>query len=47
MVLGTEGLSEEFLAPSRRKKDHRVPQVDDRHSTAVIESPAMPYCRRD
>jgi len=43
MVLGTESLGEELLAPPWRKKNHGVPQVDDRHSTAAIEPPAMAH----
>jgi hypothetical protein len=41
MVLGTESLREKLLGSPRRKKNHGVPQVDDRHSTAAIEPPAM------
>jgi hypothetical protein len=47
MILGTESLSEELLTPTRWKKDHRVAQVDDGHTTAMIESPAMSHCSRD
>ena len=43
MVLGAESLCEELLAPPRRKKNHGVPQVDDRHSSPAIEPPAMAH----
>jgi hypothetical protein len=43
MVLGAESMSEELLASPRRKKNHGVPQVDDRHSTPAIEPPAMAH----
>ena len=41
MVFGGEGLSQELLPSTRRKKDHGVTQVNDRHSTTVIEPPAV------
>ena len=31
MVLGAESFREDLLAPPRRKKNHGIPQVDDRH----------------
>jgi hypothetical protein len=43
MVLGAESMSKDLLAPSRRKKNHGVPQVEDRHSTPAIEPPAMAH----
>jgi hypothetical protein len=44
MVLGTEGSREELLTPAGWKKDDGVSQVNDGHSTAVIEPPAVPDC---
>jgi hypothetical protein len=41
VVFGGEGLSQELLPSTRWKKDHDVTQVNDRHSTTVIESPAV------
>jgi len=41
MVSGGEGLSQELVPSTRRKKDHSVTQVNDRHSTTVIEPPAV------
>jgi len=41
MVFGGKSLSQELLPSTRRKKDHGVTQVNDRHSTTVIESPAV------
>jgi hypothetical protein len=43
MVLGAESLREDLLTPPWRKKNHGVPQVDDRHSTPPIEPPAMAH----
>jgi hypothetical protein len=41
MVFGSEGLGQELLPSTRWKQDHGVTQVNDRHSTTVIESPSM------
>jgi hypothetical protein len=41
MVFGGEGLSQEMLPSARRKKDHGVTQVNDRHSTTLIEPPSV------
>jgi hypothetical protein len=41
MVLSTEGLSEELLTSTGRKKHHRVAEVDNGHPTTVIKAPAM------
>jgi hypothetical protein len=41
MVFSGEGLGQEPLVSTRGKKDHGVSQVNDRHSTTMIESPAV------
>jgi hypothetical protein len=47
VVFSTEGLSDEPLAPSWRKKNHRVSQVDHGDPAAVVEPPSMAHGGRD
>jgi hypothetical protein len=47
MVFSAKGLGQEALLPTWWKKDHRVAQVNDGHSTSVIEAPSMADCRWD
>jgi hypothetical protein len=47
VVFVTESSCDELLTPPGWKKDDCVPQVNYGHPTAVVESPAVPDCRRD
>jgi hypothetical protein len=47
MILGTQGLREKTLPCTCWEKDDGFIQVEDNHTTALIESPSMPHCCRD
>jgi hypothetical protein len=47
MIFGTQGLGEKTLPCSCWEKDDGFAQVEDRHTTAMIEPPSMPHRGRD